>query len=265
MKRFVAIILLIPLLLCSTSCTRLSRTELDSFLSSDGKEILEDLYGFDSYSMTYTTVMYNSSAEKYVTFEIKTVFERKTSLTFSEIKLDGETNVSFFIKGKTVYYETLLGKEQKTKGDLSGIKDFLAFTDVKARLGAIALPLSLSEGQLSSLKAKVRLTKESEASHYAFSFGEKYFRYAVSNTNGVFDSVLDGEIEANDVKVNDYEITYSLDKDGALEALTDYNSFSVRKDGKRLNYESLVIIKEYHATLQFNEDGYKDPSVGEYM
>ena len=50
-----------------------------------------------------------------------------------------------------------------------------------------------------------------------------------------------------------------------LEALTDYNSFSVRKNGKRLNYESLVIIKEYHATLQFNEDGYKDPSVGEYM
>ena len=117
MKRFVAIILLIPLLLCSTSCTRLSRTELDSFLSSDGKEILEDLYTFDSYSMTYTTVMYNSSEEKYVTFEIKTVFERKTSLTFSEIKLDGSGIITGFAltlwqmrayeKGVGIFYSDL--------------------------------------------------------------------------------------------------------------------------------------------------------------
>lgn len=265
MKRFVAIILFIPILLSAISCAKLSRSQLEDFLSSDGSEILEELYGFGSYVMNYTTVMYNASAEKYVTFEIKTVFERETSLTFTEIKLDGEAYVSFFVKGQTVYYETLLGKEQKTRGDLSGIEDFVHFTDVKARLTAIALPLSLSEGQLSSLKAKASFTEGQESSHYTFSFGEKYFRYAAANTNGVFDSVFDGEFEANDIKVNDYTVTYSLDEDGELESVTDYNSFSVKKNGKKLNYEARVTLKEYHAKLEFNADSYKDPSVGEYM
>ena len=239
------------MLLCSVACDRLRGDSLDGFLKSDGKEILETLYAFDSYVMTYTTVMYSASAEKYVTFEVKTVFDRKNALTYSEIKLDSAAYASFFVKDNTVYYDTLLGKTQKSKGPLSNISELVHFTDVKARLSAISLPLSLSEGQLSSLKSKVSLTEGVGASHYVFSFGEKYFRYACANTNGVFDSVFDGKIDENDIKVNDYTVTYSLDEDGELESVTDY--------------EARVTIKEYHAKLEFNTDDYKDSSVGEYM
>ena len=265
MKRFLLLSLALALMLTFSSCAHLSRDELNAFLLSDGKSIRDSLSVFPSCVMSYTTVMYSHSAEEYVTFRVTTVLDRESDIRCSEILLDGSSYMSCFIKGDSVYFDTILGKTQKIRASIDSIADFSHLTDVEARISSALLPLTLDAKKLSSLKARLYCERlDGGDTEYRFSLGKEYFTYAYENTSGVFERVADGA-QLGSIKVEKYEICYVTDGNGELTGVTDINKFKLKKDGTTLDYEAGVSIRKYEGKLDFDENEYSDSSSGEYI
>ena len=265
MKKIIASVLALFICLSFVSCGRMGVIELDSFLSDGGKSILEEANGAEMYRMTYTTVMF---AQGSATVETVTVYDKTSGITYSEMTFNGNPYMSFFVKGSTVYYETINGKEQKIKGKLESIAGIQDFIDVNARLDAALLPLTLSATKLSSLRARAVYKSDSDGIyHYVFTLGDKYLAYAAKNTDGAFDQVFgESDPESLPVSVNDYEITYSLGGNGTLLLITDYNSFKIEEGESVYNYEACVTIEKYSGNkLAFDENEYSEPPAGEYI
>ena len=174
--------------------------------------------------------------------------------------------MSFFIKGDKVYYDTILGEEKKISASVDSISDFRYLTDVEARLAVATLPLTLSASELREMKTKVYVNTENEKTSYTFSLGKKFLEYACENTSGVFETVLlQSQSSLDNVKIEEYEISYVLNESGSIEAITDVNKFTVKSNGSTLTYDCGVSIKKYNGTLEFDESKYSSSDVGEYI
>ena len=260
-----AVLFILSFSLCACSDS-LTRAELDSFMSLDAEGIRDGASSFDAYLMTYTTIMYSRSEKKYLTFEVSTVLDTVSGILCSEIKLDGSSYTSFFVKDSKVYFDTVMGEIKKIVATEDAISDFRHFTDVASRLDSALFPLTLSAKELRRLGVKVQRVEDGDNAQYVFSLGRKYFNYAYENAPHVFDKgFTDGITDIGKVGVDSYMITYVTDSDGKLVSVSEVNKFTVKRDGESLNYEAGISIRKYEGTLDFDESEYSDSSSGEYI